>query len=508
MSLKRKADKNSYPNSGFKQTLLVCLFNLIAIINTQANIDFNDNCKRIYLQIQHLEIEEAKKHITLEKINAPNNNALAYLEHFLYFVSIFNSENKVHYTLYKEKNIALFDKIVNDPYESPYKRYLLSDMYLHRSILAFKEKEFIPFAKYFNNSYQLIKQNQSIYRDFEPNNKISGIMELALSHIPPQFDWIGKMLGYQGNREKGLEHLNAFFNSCEKNNFSFLRAESYFIQLILQMNYFDDLSQTSKILEKIKLTDDLSIKNNPFVIYAQTLAYIYTGKSNEALSLLFNKKQLNIMTFYKGLLLLYKLDMDAEKYLKLYAYSENQHFIASAFQKLAWHRLLQSDTIGFKEYMQSSLMHGNNLLESDKNAIKEAKSGIIPNVALLRARLLFDGGYYSKALDEMRAINTSSDLQKSTDYLEYIYRFARIYHKLNDLKTAEQYYNQVLLLGENENAYFYVYSLLQLGIIADKLGNKQKAIKYFQHCLIFGHNDDYQSIKQQAAIKLYQIEHQ
>ena len=34
---------------------------------------------------------------------------------------------------------------------------------------------------------------------------------------------------------------------------------------------------------------------------------------------------------------------------------------------------------------------------SDKSALAEAKSGIIPDPILLKARILFDGGYYQKA---------------------------------------------------------------------------------------------------------------
>ena len=82
-------------------------------------------------------------------------------------------------------------------------------------------------------------------------------------------------------------------------------------------------------------------------------------------------------------------------YVKLY---KGNSFIKAAYQKMAWTELLKSDTAGYRKWMSLLLTKGNNFTDEDKQAEKEAQSKTIPNVYLLKARILFDGGNYKEAL--------------------------------------------------------------------------------------------------------------
>ena len=52
---------------------------------------------------------------------------------------------------------------------------------------------------------------------------------------------------------------------------------------------------------------------------------------------------------------------------------------------------------------QGYWLHRNSETDADKQAVKEAESGRWPNEALLKARLLDDGGYYNQALQVLAA---------------------------------------------------------------------------------------------------------
>ena len=61
-------------------------------------------------------------------------------------------------------------------------------------------------------------------------------------------------------------------------------------------------------------------------------------------------------------------------------------------------------------------------MDEDNQALSESKSNTVPNITLLKARLLFDGGYYQKALNIMIEKNPSDFCKTTKDYLEYTYR--------------------------------------------------------------------------------------
>ena len=67
-------------------------------------------------------------------------------------------------------------------------------------------------------------------------------------------------------------------------------------------------------------------------------------------------------------------------------------------QKLSWFYYLQNNQQKADEFRALILKKGSTETEADKQAQKEALSGIWPDKLLLKARLLNDGGYNTEAL--------------------------------------------------------------------------------------------------------------
>jgi hypothetical protein len=101
-----------------------------------------------------------------------------------------------------------------------------------------------------------------------------------------------------------------------------------------------------------------------------------------------------------------------------------------AYRRISWHYLLKNDLDKFKVYRELSKRYGSTNSEEDKNIMRETTAGITHDLVLLKARLLFDGGYYAKAEETIK--QRKPELLK-TEYqnLEYYYRYARILHEQN-----------------------------------------------------------------------------
>ena len=113
--------------------------------------------------------------------------------------------------------------------------------------------------------------------------------------------------------------------------------------------------------------------------------------------------------------------------------------------------------------MINVIKYGNDFIDEDRVALREAVKANIKSPTLLNtSRLLFDGGYYKRSLDEILKLNN----QNSS---EYYYRLARIQSKLN--------YNDEIVLSnfdkslnniDNPKDYYSPMSALQIGLIYEK----------------------------------------
>jgi hypothetical protein len=186
---------------------------------------------------------------------------------------------------------------------------------------------------------------------------------------------------------------------------------------------------------------------------------------------------------------------------------KGSNFIKAANQKLAWVTLLKGDTAGYKMYIKNCALTGVTLNDEDKDAQMESESGIIPNIYLLNARVLFDGGYYMEALAEITN-RTIEDFPTEKDRLEVMYRIARIMDMLDRKDQAVKNYEAVIRTGTNSKYYFAANSSLMLGNIYEKRGDISKATYYYKLCLSM-HNTQYKnSIDQKAKSGLVRITNQ
>jgi len=131
--------------------------------------------------------------------------------------------------------------------------------------------------------------------------------------------------------------------------------------------------------------------------------------------------------------------------------------------------------------MQNVLTYGITSIDADKSAEREAKNEIIPNVELLKCRLLTDGGYYSKAQNIL--INLVDAKLPLVDKVEKNYRLSRIFQEIKNYPKAKKHYAITIELGSSLSAYYAANAALKLGNIYEIENDTIRAIHYYNVCL-------------------------
>jgi tetratricopeptide (TPR) repeat protein len=174
-------------------------------------------------------------------------------------------------------------------------------------------------------------------------------------------------------------------------------------------------------------------------------------------------------------------------------------------QKIAWTSLVSGDTSGYHKYIRRALTEGTREVDEDKQAYAEASSGVVPNVPLLRARLLSDGGYYNRALDLLLNRSLKEYIRNKRDLAEYYYRLGRIYQALDQDARAVHNYRLAVLNGKNLPAYYAAGAALQMGIIHERNKAFPSADSCFRLCLSLDYEEYKTSLSQKARAGLNRV---
>jgi tetratricopeptide (TPR) repeat protein len=245
--------------------------------------------------------------------------------------------------------------------------------------------------------------------------------------------------------------------------------------------------------------------------YLRGFVCIKTGRTDEAINTLSRKPRGSeyssfvYLDYLMGQAKLNKLEPDADVYLKRFvSLFKGKNLLKDAYKKLSWSYIVQGDTAKYLVYRGLSKKYGVAQSDEDKNAQKEAESGLLPNIYLLKARLLFDGGYYTKAEHEIRTL-TMASLQSEYRLAEYYYRYGRILHESNKYSKAIEMYSKCIATPGSSGLYFAPSSCLQLGYIYEKLGFKELAKIHFEKALSYRGYEYRSSVSQKAKAALSRI---
>ena len=116
------------------------------------------------------------------------------------------------------------------------------------------------------------------------------------------------------------------------------------------------------------------------------------------------------------------------------------------------------------------------------NEMEDAKTNIIPNLTLLKARLLFDGGYYEKSFHVMEECDIKQ-LKTEEEKIEFSYRKGRVFHEMRKTDDAIKNYADALAAGTKKPYYYAASAALLLGNLYEYKKEPEKAKEYYEKCL-------------------------
>lgn len=472
-----------------------------------ASFKFTPNCVKAYREVIHLNFIKAQQILEAEKKSDPKNLIPEYIESYIDFLTAFISEEERDFKTLKEKHSQRLDLFDKGDEHSPWFLLTKAEIHLQTAIVKIKFEEYITAAYEFRKGYKLLENNKKKFPDFVPNKKCLGLLHALIGAVPSNYKWLTSILGFHGTIPQGIGELRELLNISENSSaYQYLHDETIIILLFFEFHLLKNSQSAMELAKQIETSE-----MGPLHLFAVNSIYIYSARNERTIELTSSRKKstgefpLYYLDFMLGTARLNKLHFDAEKDFKIYVDNfKGNSFVKSAYQKLAWIDLLQGDTTGYFENMKSVLQKGNDFTDEDKQAINEARSNEVPNICLLRSRLLFDGGYYDAAIDEI-AGKPVSYFPKFRDQLEMPYRLARIYDKQGQKEKAIIYYEKTIKNGESYPFYFAANSALYEGLVYENLFDTVNASRCYKKCLSMRNHEFQNSIDQKAEAGLNRL---
>ncbi len=471
-----------------KKLLSILLFFLCLHHNTLfagKYFDFSTSAKAVYHQALSLRLTEARNGLAQMKRDEPDNLMAVYLENYVDFVTIFANDSESEYQRLSKNMDARLDKISRGDRQSPYYLYTQAEIRLQWAVLRFRFSDFMSGVSDVKQAFALLEQNQKKHPDFIANKKSLGLLHAMVGNLPDDYKWVVRGLGgMNGTTEQGLKELEEVMAYTRQHEFIF-EDEAVVIYTFLQLY----LNNKPAIAWSTIKNSKLNPTTNPLAAYTLAMVAMRADQNDEAVRILQNfpsgeaYHSLYQRYYMLGLAKLRRLDADAnlalEQFLKNY---KGENGVKECYQKLAWYSLIQGNQSGYNLYMKQALEKGADNSEPDKAALQEAKSAEIPDTRLTKARLLFDGGYYQRAYDLLKNIESEYSANRKLS-LEYTYRIGRVTHKMGKSSEAIRYYQKTIDSGAKEPWYFACNAALQIGLLQEEKRDFSNARSAYQRCL-------------------------
>jgi hypothetical protein len=487
------------------KTLTSILIVLFASFNGLAQSFTIDNkYSEAYSLLLDLKFEEASGILKKLQNQDKSNLAPIYLEDLSDFLYIVVTEDKEEFEARKELRNQRLKALKQLPDSSPYKLLSEGEIHLHWAFSKMRFGEYLSGARDINKAFNALEKNIELFPDFIPTYKSMGLLHTLIGTVPDNYRWATNLMGVDGTIDQGIAEMESVITkSSGRIEFKNVRKETLFLLSFLHINLLND----KKALVEYRTQVDK--ESGPLMDFAKASLLKEIGETDAAIQTLeaspASLKSFPYLNFLLGEMQLSRMDKNADLPLKVYINSfKGNSYLKSAYQKLAWHALLvKNDAALYNSQIARVSEVGNTMLDEDKSALKEFESGYAPNSSLLKARIQFDGGYYIDALKAL--IKSSTPSSSAAETLEFTYRLARIHDKLENQKDAISYYELTMKNGVDSKRYFAANSSLMLGLLHEKNGNSEAALKAFKECSTFNNSEYRNSIQQKAKAGIVRV---
>ncbi len=436
-----------------------------------------------YQKIISLQLNDARYELDLLKQAEPNNLMVLFLENYWECVSALLNDNEDQYHSWSRNLNKRLDKISKGDRQSPYYLYCQAEIRLQWAVLQGRYGDYLACAWNVKQGFALLEENQRRFPNFTANKKNLGVIHALAGNIPKEIKWAVKGIsGISGTIDQGVQEVEEVLLFAKMNPDFLFGVESMVTYAYLQLHLNNQMENAWKTMNEVYR----NAQHNPLAKLALANIAMKTARNDDAIRLLLEmpkNKAYHPLTYQYlllGIAKLYRLDKDANQPLLTFLQLHKGQFgIKEAYQKLAWHSLLQNDQTNYWGYIYQAKIQGITRADTDKAAHREASSGEMPDPTLLKSRLLSDGGYFQQAYQLLHN-KGDSYAYHFKNHLEFLYRMGRICHKLGKTKEAVQYYQQTVETGSQQPWYFACNAAIQLGLLYEERKEFEKARQYYK----------------------------
>jgi hypothetical protein len=478
-------------------TVLLCLLWKLGKADNYV-YDYNSNCSRAYERVTAMRFAEARNILVQELRTRPNNLMATFILDYEDCLTIlFNGDKKdiEQRGRHLEDRLELVSKGSD---KDPWYRFCKAGINLHWALVYLRMGENFKAVTLFRKSYLLLKENRDLFPAFEYNNVYLGLEQAALGGIPEDYKWVASLFGMKGDVRKGVGLLAGFISKHHESDL--LEREAMIYYAYLRFYLMSQHDEVWAFLNKGSLNTQGNLLNS----FVKANIALNDRKADDALRILksaageANYNQYPVFDYETGNALFYKLDANCLGYYQRFLNNyRGRIFVKDAWQKISLAYYLQQNQQQAERCRQQVLNQGTTQVDADKQALRACKNEQWPNLSLLQAKLLTDGGFYKQAFEKISGYK-ETDYKNISDKLEYLFRLGRIYDELNDDKRAMQYYQYAINMGKERPEHFAARSALQMGFIYERSGQASQAIASYQLALSMRGHDYQASIDQQA----------
>lgn len=489
-----------------KALLALCLI-LLSGKASAGQFEFNAQMQQAYNHIIALRFDPGREIIQVEKEQNPENVFPIILENYIDFLHVFITEEKDLFDKLSVHKAQRLKNIEKADAHSPFYHWSRAMIHLQWAFARLKFGESFTAAIELRRAFLLLERNIQTYPDFLQNEVGMGLLQALVGSIPPNYQWLVRLASMHGTVAQGRERLYAVLEQTQTHaQYRHLNHESLFFLSFIEMNLMANNTGLDRLLPYFEQVES----DNLLMHYAYANLLMRAGRNESATNLLEKRPhgELYFPFYYLDYLLaeakLRKLETDvAAQYYKIFLDEfMGINYKADAIRKLGWIALIHGDHTAYLNYMQQLKHFDAGTVGADHQAIREATLAQPPNIVLLRAQLLFDGGYYDAALQELENFRFDNELEGLT----YHYRLGRIYHESGNTAMAIRFYRQTIELGANKPEYFAANAALKLGELFEQLGHLDAARQYYAECLNMKPDEYRSSIHGKAKAGLGRLE--
>lgn len=480
----------------------IIILALLLPLNSLGYYKLTDNCKEAFREIFSLRTETARKMLAEEKKLTPDNSFIIYLEHYCDVIEIIVLDDGSKYEQFRDDFYERRDIMDEDDESSPYHQMLEAEMYFHLGLSYLKFGNRMNGARKVYSSYKMVKNNEEDFPDFVMDDKLAGMFDMMFANIPPVVRWAAKIIGLEGDLEGGFERIKSYHDSV-------INIPGFAEESIIIMNLAYKLTWNEQEGYEFLGNLDERFYNSVLIKYFYANLAAFSAHNDFALELLseIDRDRMEVefyaMDYLTGRCKLCRLDKNADEYLLKYLNNfPGDDYKKDVCNRLSWHYFIHGNRSEYLYYKEKVSRVGDDLRDRDREAILEAERSYDPKPELLKARLLFDGGYYEEAEDEMKKL-AMSDLELEPYVLEYHYRLGRIFQKTERTEKAIQELSRTIQIGRDKDYTFATRAALALGEIYTQQDKKDRAIEYYELCLdIYDSDHTAEGVENKAEKKL------